>query len=128
LQLFGDKIAARRLAVQIGVPVIEGTIGPTSLDEALAFFETLDGGAMMIKAVSGGGGRGMRAVRKSGHIAEAYARCRSEAKAAFGDDTVYVERLVEDARHSRFRSWETELVQSPILASANAPFSGVTRS
>jgi pyruvate carboxylase len=65
LQLFGDKIAARRLAVQIGVPVIEGTIGPTSLDEALAFFETLDGGAMMIKAVSGGGGRGMRAVRKS---------------------------------------------------------------
>jgi acetyl/propionyl-CoA carboxylase alpha subunit len=99
LQLFGDKIAARKLAVQIGVPVIEGTIGPTSLDEALAFFETLDGGAMMIKAVSGGGGRGMRAVRKSGHIAEAYARCRSEAKAAFGDDTVYVERLVEDARH-----------------------------
>src|SRR4051794_5312256 len=66
LQLFGDKIAARKLAVQIGVPVIEGTIGPTSLDEALAFFETLDGGAMMIKAVSGGGGRGMRAVRKSG--------------------------------------------------------------
>jgi acetyl/propionyl-CoA carboxylase alpha subunit len=99
LQLFGDKIAARKLAVQIGVPVIEGTIGPTSLDEALAFFETLDGGAMMIKAVSGGGGRGMRAVRKSGEIAEAYARCRSEAKAAFGDDTVYVERLVEDARH-----------------------------
>src|SRR5258708_4515354 len=99
LQLFGDKIAARKLAVQIGVPVIEGTTGPTSLDEALAFFETLDGGAMMIKAVSGGGGRGMRAVRKSGHIAEAYARCRSEAKAAFGDDTVYVERLVEDARH-----------------------------
>ena len=99
LQLFGDKIAARKLAVQIGVPVIEGTIGPTSLDQALAFFETLDGGAMMIKAISGGGGRGMRAVRKSGDIAEAYARCRSEAKAAFGDDTVYVERLVEDARH-----------------------------
>jgi acetyl/propionyl-CoA carboxylase alpha subunit/acetyl-CoA carboxylase carboxyltransferase component len=99
LQLFGDKIAARRLAAQVGVPVIEGTIGTTSLDEAMAFFDALDGGAMMIKAVSGGGGRGMRAVRTSGEIAEAYARCRSEAKAAFGDDNVYVERLVEDARH-----------------------------
>ena len=99
LQLFGDKIAARKLAAKMGVPVIEGTIGSASLDEALAFFESLDGGAMMIKAVSGGGGRGMRAVRMSGEIADAYARCRSEAKAAFGDDNVYVERLVEDARH-----------------------------
>jgi acetyl/propionyl-CoA carboxylase alpha subunit/acetyl-CoA carboxylase carboxyltransferase component len=99
LHLFGDKIAARKLAAKIGVPVIEGTIGATSLDEAMAFFEALDGGAMMIKAVSGGGGRGMRAVRKSGEIAEAYARCRSEAKAAFGDESVYIERLVEDARH-----------------------------
>src|SRR3979409_2018198 len=99
LHLFGDKIAARKLAAKIGVPVIEGTIGATSLDEAMAFFEALDGGAMMIKAVSGGGGRGIRAVRKSGEIAEAYARCRSEAKAAFGDESVYVERLVEDARH-----------------------------
>jgi acetyl/propionyl-CoA carboxylase alpha subunit/acetyl-CoA carboxylase carboxyltransferase component len=99
LQLFGDKIAARKLAARIGVPVIEGTTGSTTLDDAMAFFETLDGGAMMIKAVSGGGGRGMRAVRTSGEIAEAYARCRSEAKAAFGDENVYVERLVEDARH-----------------------------
>jgi acetyl/propionyl-CoA carboxylase alpha subunit len=99
LALFGDKVAARALAASVGVPVIEGTIGATSLDEAKAFFEALDGGAMMIKAVSGGGGRGMRAVRHAGDIAEAYARCRSEAKAAFGDDAVYVERLVEDARH-----------------------------
>ncbi|WP_295854403.1 carboxyl transferase domain-containing protein [Tardiphaga sp.] len=99
LQLFGDKIAARKLAAQVGVPVIEGTIGETSLEQAQKFFGGLDGGAMMIKAVSGGGGRGMRAVRAAGEVAEAYARCRSEAKAAFGDDTVYVERLVEDARH-----------------------------
>ncbi|WP_163579386.1 ATP-binding protein, partial [Klebsiella pneumoniae] len=64
-----------------------------------AFFDALDGGAMMIKAVSGGRGRGMRAVRTRDDVAEAYARCRSEAKASFGDDAVYVERLVEDARH-----------------------------
>lgn len=99
LQLFGDKVAARTLAAKVGVPVIEGTVGPTSLDEAIAFFDALDGGAMMIKAVSGGGGRGMRAVRARDDVAEAYARCRSEAKASFGDDAVYVERLVEDARH-----------------------------
>jgi acetyl/propionyl-CoA carboxylase alpha subunit len=99
LQLFGDKIAARSLAAKVGVPVIDGTVGATSLEDAQAFFARLDGGAMMIKAVSGGGGRGMRAVRAAGDVAEAYARCCSEAKAAFGDDTVYVERLVEDARH-----------------------------
>ena len=99
LSLFGDKIAARKLAAETGVPVIEGTVGATSLAQAQAFFASLKGGAMMIKAVSGGGGRGMRAVRRADDIAEAYARCQSEAKAAFGDDTVYVERLVEEARH-----------------------------
>lgn len=99
LRLFGDKVEARRLASSAGVPVIEGTEGPTSLDEALAFFDGLDGGAMMIKAVSGGGGRGMRVVRRVDDVADAYARCRSEARAAFGDDGVYVERLIEDARH-----------------------------
>ena len=99
LDLFGNKIAARKLASDIGIPIIEGTYGVTSLDAAVAFFKSLAGSAMMIKAVSGGGGRGMRVVRKSSDVAEAYARCRSEAKAAFGDDTVYVERLVENARH-----------------------------
>lgn len=103
LRLFGDKVAARHLAAGAGVPVIEGTTGPTTLDEAEAFFAALKGGAMMIKAVSGGGGRGMRAVRDAGEIAEAFARCRSEAKAAFGDDAVYVERLVENARHIEFQ-------------------------
>ncbi|HEY8332163.1 MAG TPA: biotin carboxylase N-terminal domain-containing protein, partial [Tardiphaga sp.] len=59
LQLFGDKIAARKLAAKVGVPVIEGTVGTTSLEDAQAFFAKLNGAAMMIKAVSGGGGRGM---------------------------------------------------------------------
>ncbi|MFV0281177.1 MAG: carboxyl transferase domain-containing protein [Rhodoblastus sp.] len=97
LHLFGDKIAARKLAAKTGVPVIDGTTGATSLEDAQAFFARA--GAMMIKAVSGGGGRGMRAVRTAGEISEAYARCQSEARAAFGDDKVYVERLIEKARH-----------------------------
>jgi acetyl/propionyl-CoA carboxylase alpha subunit/acetyl-CoA carboxylase carboxyltransferase component len=99
LRLFGDKVAARKLAISAGIPLIDGTVGATSLDEAFAFFDALDGGAVMIKAVSGGGGRGMRAVRRRDDLAEAYARCGSEARAAFGDGAVYVERLIEDARH-----------------------------
>src|SRR6185437_16141397 len=83
-----------------GVPVLAGSSGPTSLDEARGFFEALGaGGALMIMAVAGGGGRGMRVVRRLDELDEAYARCRSEARAAFGSDGVYVERLVEHARH-----------------------------
>ena len=91
---------AKALAKRCGVPVIEGTTGPTTLDEAKAFFASLGaGGAVMIKAVAGGGGRGMRIVEDASKLEEAYARCQSEAKAAFGNDNVYVERLIRKARH-----------------------------
>ncbi len=97
LELFGDKVAARRFAREVGVPVLPGHDGPTSLEEARAFLA--EEGAVMIKAVAGGGGRGMRAVRHAADLDEAYARCRSEAQAAFGANDVYVERLVGAARH-----------------------------
>ncbi|KRR15071.1 carbamoyl-phosphate synthase large subunit [Bradyrhizobium jicamae] len=100
LDLFGDKAQAKALARQCGVPVIEGTSGPTSLEEAKAFLQSLGaGGAIMIKAIAGGGGRGMRIVDDVERLEEAYARCQSEAKAAFGSDGVYVERLIRNARH-----------------------------
>ena len=100
LDLFGDKVAAKQLAKHCGVPVIEGTIGPTTLEEAKTFFAALGpGAAVMIKAMAGGGGRGMRAVEHASQLEEAYARCQSEAKAAFGSDAVYVERLIRKARH-----------------------------
>ena len=100
LDLFGDKAQAKALAKQCGVPIIEGTSGPTSLDEARAFLDSLgQGGAVMIKAIAGGGGRGMRVVDDAANLEEAYARCQSEAKAAFGSDGVYVERLIRNARH-----------------------------
>ncbi len=100
LELFGDKVKAKQLAKRCGVPVIEGTIGPTTRDEARAFLASLGaGGAVMIKAVAGGGGRGMRIVEDASKLEEAYARCQSEAKAAFGSDQVYVERLIRRARH-----------------------------
>jgi acetyl/propionyl-CoA carboxylase alpha subunit/acetyl-CoA carboxylase carboxyltransferase component len=100
LELFGDKAQAKALAQRCGVPVIDGTSGPTSLAEAKAFLEALGpGGAIMVKAIAGGGGRGMRIVDDPSRLEEAYARCQSEAMAAFGSDGVYVERLIRNARH-----------------------------
>ena len=100
LELCGDKGRARQLAERCGVPVLPGTSGPTSLAEARDFLASLGpGGAMMIKALAGGGGRGMRAVMAADAVEQAYGRCRSEAMAAFGNGDVYVERLLRHARH-----------------------------
>jgi len=100
LTLFGDKAAARAAAAAAGVPIAKGVDRATSLAEARAFFEDLGpGGAMMIKAIAGGGGRGARAVLKADEIDEAFARCQSEAKAAFGLQDVYVESFISRARH-----------------------------
>ena len=97
LDLFGDKLAARILAEQTDVAVIDGAT-VASAAEAADFFEAL-GAGMMLKAVAGGGGRGMRAVRRREDIADAFARCASEAQAAFGDGRLYAERLIDHARH-----------------------------
>ena len=100
LDLFGDKAAARALAARLGVPTADGGSRAAGLQETQDFLESLGpNGAMMIKASAGGGGRGMRLVRAGDDVAEAYARCRSEALASFGSDAVYVERLIEPARH-----------------------------
>lgn len=100
LELFGDKVQARALAERCGVPVQKGTSTATSLDDAKKFLASLgEGGAMMIKAVAGGGGRGMRAVARLDEVEEAYTRCGSEAQQALGNGDVYVEQLVPRARH-----------------------------
>ena len=100
LDAFGDKARARDLARDHGVALAAGSNRATSLEDAERFFRELPAGAgMMIKALAGGGGRGMRAVRSVEDIADAYARCQAEARAAFGDDRLYVERLIQRARH-----------------------------
>ncbi len=100
LELFGDKARAKGLAVRAGVPVITGTDGAADLAEMTAFFDTLPrGAAMMIKAVAGGGGRGMRPVRTREELPDAFAAASREAQAAFGVGLVYAERLIEHARH-----------------------------
>ena len=100
LELFGDKLAARALARRCNVPVLPGTEGAITVDEARAFLASLgEGGAMMIKAIAGGGGRGLRAVHRDADVAAAYARCTSEAVKAFGNGALYAEALLERARH-----------------------------
>jgi acetyl/propionyl-CoA carboxylase alpha subunit/acetyl-CoA carboxylase carboxyltransferase component len=100
LDLFGDKATSRRIARQTGVPVLPGTDGATSLEAAQAFRASLGPhGAVMIKALAGGGGRGMRPVHPNDDLAAAYERCWSEATQAFGSGDVYVEQLFPRARH-----------------------------
>jgi acetyl/propionyl-CoA carboxylase alpha subunit/acetyl-CoA carboxylase carboxyltransferase component len=100
LELAGDKLRARALATRCGVPVLRGTDHPATLEEARQFFTELGRqGAMMIKAVAGGGGRGIREVLDRGQIEDAYARCQSEAGAAFGNGAVYFEQMMPRARH-----------------------------
>ena len=100
LSLFGDKAEARKMAERLGVPILSGTSGPTSLSAAADFFDALPAtGAMLIKAIGGGGGRGMRMVRRRDELEEAYTRCQSEARAAFGSGDVYVEQFLPRARH-----------------------------
>ncbi|CAN5916262.1 pyruvate carboxylase [soil metagenome] len=102
LALFGDKARARALAEAHDVPLMPGT-GAASLAQVQAFFAGQRGidpaCGVMIKAIGGGGGRGMRAVFDAAELPEAYARCTSEALAAFGVGAVYAERLIARARH-----------------------------
>jgi acetyl/propionyl-CoA carboxylase alpha subunit len=96
-EALGNKLAARRAAEAAGVPIVPGTTVPmTDAEEAdLAAI----GFPMMLKAAAGGGGRGMRRVDEPGALANAMAAARREAAAAFGDGTIYAERLVERGRH-----------------------------
>jgi acetyl/propionyl-CoA carboxylase alpha subunit len=99
LALFGDKARAREFAKARGVPVAPGTERPVTLDEARAFFAAQGGAPMMVKAVGGGGGRGLRAAHSAGELEEAFARASSEAQRSFGGGGVFVERLISPARH-----------------------------
>jgi acetyl/propionyl-CoA carboxylase alpha subunit/acetyl-CoA carboxylase carboxyltransferase component len=97
LETFGDKLRGRAVAEAAGVPVLAATSGATDLDGARAFLEAH--GPLMVKAVAGGGGRGMRIVTEPDQLAAALDACAREAAAAFGDDAVYVEELLAGARH-----------------------------
>lgn len=100
LRLFGDKAQARALAERCGVPLLPGTSHAVTLDEATTFLADLgDGGAVMLKAIAGGGGRGMRPVTHPDNLADAFTRATSEAQQAFGSGDLYIEEFLQRARH-----------------------------
>ncbi|OBB63751.1 carboxyl transferase domain-containing protein [Mycobacterium sp. 852014-50255_SCH5639931] len=107
LELVGNKSAARGAAIAAGVPVLPATDGPSSVAEIEAFFEA-QGGAIMIKALAGGGGRGMRTVRSADQIGSAYQQCAGEAQLGFGDPALFAEALLDGARHI-----EVQVVAAP---------------
>jgi acetyl/propionyl-CoA carboxylase alpha subunit len=99
LGLFGDKARARAHAETCKAPVLPGTDGPTDVAGIKAFFGKHAKSGIVIKAIAGGGGRGMRIVTREGDIDEAFARASAEAQAAFGNGALYAERLIARARH-----------------------------
>jgi len=99
IRIMGDKIEAKRTAKRLGIPVVPGSEGGiTSDDEAMRVGKEI-GFPLLVKAAAGGGGRGMKVARDAASLSEALSSARSEAKAAFGDDAVYLERYLEKPRH-----------------------------
>ncbi|KAK2007257.1 pyruvate carboxylase [Colletotrichum eremochloae] len=95
----GDKVSARKLAIAAGVPVVPGTEGAVATFEEVKSFTDQYGFPIIIKAAYGGGGRGMRVVREQETLKEAFDRATSEAKSAFGNGTVFVERFLDKPKH-----------------------------
>ncbi|XP_033210183.1 pyruvate carboxylase, mitochondrial isoform X1 [Belonocnema kinseyi] len=99
VQQMGDKVAARQAAIEAGVPIVPGTDGPvTTSDEAMEFCMK-HGLPVIFKAAYGGGGRGMRVVKQMEEVKEMFERASSEAKAAFGNGAMFIEKFIERPRH-----------------------------
>jgi len=99
IEAMGSKTAARQLAISAGVPVVPGTTEAIrSADDAIATASSF-GFPVLLKAAAGGGGKGMRLVRSPDELAGALASAQREAKGAFGDDAVYIEKYIEGPRH-----------------------------
>ena len=103
IEKMGDKVNAKKTAIKCGLPVVPGSDGAVkSLDDALKWAEKI-GYPVMLKAAAGGGGRGMRAVMDASQMAEAFNITKQEAKSGFGDDTLYMEKLLLHPRHIEFQ-------------------------
>jgi len=99
IRLMGSKTESRKIAAAVGAPVIPGLMEPLADLAELESFVAEHGFPILLKAVAGGGGKGMREVRRREELAASFDRARSEGGAYFGDDRVYVERLVDRPRH-----------------------------
>ena len=99
VRIMGDKIEAKRTAKKLGIPVVPGSEGGVSTDQEASKIASQIGFPVLIKAAAGGGGRGMKVARSAAELSTALSTARTEAKAAFGDDAVYIEKYLERPRH-----------------------------
>lgn len=98
IRLMGDKIAAKEAVKKLGIPVVPGSEGAVTLEQATGIAAEI-GYPVIVKAAAGGGGRGMKVVRTAGDLGKALSSARAEAKAAFGDDAMYLEKYLTHPRH-----------------------------
>jgi acetyl-CoA carboxylase biotin carboxylase subunit len=103
IRVMGDKVEAKRTAAKLGLPLVPGSDGPVEGPEEARKVAAETGYPLLVKAASGGGGRGMKIVRSEDELDSQLSQARSEAKAAFGDDTVYIEKYLGDPRHIEFQ-------------------------
>jgi len=108
----GDKVEARRLMKKAGVPLVPGSDGKVATAGELATQAAVIGYPVLLKAVAGGGGRGMRVIRAADEVESAFAQATSEARTAFGDPSVYMEKFIERGRHI-----EVQVLSDPRRAS-----------
>ncbi len=99
IRIMGDKIEAKHTAKKLGIPVVPGSEGGVTSDQEAGKIAGEIGFPVLIKAAAGGGGRGMKLARSAADLSTALSTARAEAKAAFGDDAVYIEKYLERPRH-----------------------------
>jgi acetyl-CoA carboxylase biotin carboxylase subunit len=99
ISLMGDKVAAKEAARSLGIPVVPGSDGAVDSEEEARAIAESTGYPVLIKAAAGGGGRGMKVANSASEVAEAYRMARNEARAAFGNDEVYMEKYLGQPRH-----------------------------
>jgi acetyl-CoA carboxylase, biotin carboxylase subunit len=99
IRIMGDKIEAKRTAIRLGIPVVPGSEGGIGSDQEAITVARSIGFPLLVKASAGGGGRGMKVAHSAEDLSNALATARAEAKAAFGDDAVYLEKYLERPRH-----------------------------
>jgi acetyl-CoA carboxylase biotin carboxylase subunit len=99
IRIMGDKIEAKRTAERLGIPVVPGSAGGVANESEAVRIAGEIGYPVLIKAAAGGGGRGMKVARTADDIVEAFSTARAEARNAFGDDAVYIEKYLEKPRH-----------------------------
>ncbi|MFL6753004.1 MAG: acetyl-CoA carboxylase biotin carboxylase subunit, partial [Sphingomicrobium sp.] len=103
IRLMGDKIEAKRTAAKLGLPLVPGSDGPLTSVKQAKKLAVETGYPVLIKAASGGGGRGMKVVPDEDQLESLMSQAASEARSAFGDDTVYLEKYLADPRHIEFQ-------------------------